>query len=328
MFRNFPGLLLRRPLARRRHQPPLAHAQPARECPLAHLHVVVLRPREVMQRKDKLLRRHDPQIRLQPAFEPHARLRLAPRRNLLHPRPGAEPVHHRPDLGRRHQEIQVAHGFQPAAQAARRLRPRHLRQCAQSGRNRRGHRLGIPPQVTFAIGLAVADALEDLLLRLLPKAVERRHPSVGARGREFRQRFQPELLMEHLDFFRSQPRHLQHLQQARLDRSPELGQKLEAAGGVQLGDFLRQRLADALDALEPLVRDQPRQLRLLDRLESPRTRLIGAHLERILALQLQQGGDLVQRVGNFVLGHVAEFCPWNTRNTRKFSSRRVGNGTI
>ena len=55
------------PFPFRRHEPPLAQAQSARQRPLAHLHVVVLRAGEVVQREDKLVRRHDAQVGLQAA---------------------------------------------------------------------------------------------------------------------------------------------------------------------------------------------------------------------------------------------------------------------
>ena len=49
--------------ALRRDEPPFTQAEPARERPLAHLHVMVLRAGEMMQRENKLFVGHDPQIR-------------------------------------------------------------------------------------------------------------------------------------------------------------------------------------------------------------------------------------------------------------------------
>ena len=69
---------------------------------------------------------------------------------------------------------------------------------------------------------------------------------------------------------------------------------------------VRQRRSDAFDG-EQLVRtDQPDELRLLERFEHSRARLISAHLERILSLQFEQQTNLREYVRDFVFGHASK----------------------
>ena len=305
---QFPArVLLRfflgRPFALRRHQAPLAETEPAAERALAQLHVVVLRPGEMVQGKRKLGRRHDAQIRLQSALEAHARLRIALRRDLLHPGLRDKPVHHRREVLRRHDKIQVAHRLEPAPQAARRLGALDLGQRAQPRHDRLRNFRGLPPVVPPPVGFPVPDARDNFLLRLFAEAVELRNLARGTRLRQRRDARDPELVVQRADFLRTQSGDLQHLLQPRFNRRLQLLEKLQPARRVQLRDLLHERLAKPLDRPEFARRDQPRQFRFLDRLQRPRARLIRAHLKRVLALQLEQRPDLRQHIGNFVLLH-------------------------
>ena len=284
------------------HEPPLAQAQSAGQRPLAHLHVVVLRTGEMMQREGKLGGRHDAQVGLQAAGVAHARLRLPFRRHLPHLRPRGEPFDDRRPRLRGHEKIEVAHGFQPATQAARMLGAPHLRPGAQPLQDRLGHGEGLPPPVPPRIGRPVANARQDLLLAFLAESVERRHPPLRAGPRQFRDRTDPELLVQRLDLLRAQTGNFQHLHQAGGDRGLQFLVKLQPACRVQFGDFFRQRLADSRDGLQPVFGDDRAHI-LLQRLQRPRPRMIGAHLEGIFALQFQQHADLLQDSGYLVFGH-------------------------
>jgi len=65
-----------------------------------------------------------------------------------------------------------------------------------------------------------------------------------------------ELLVQHLDFFRAERRNLHHRQQALRNRSAEFFVIFEVTGLDQLGDLLMQRLADAGQLLDPVLRDK------------------------------------------------------------------------
>ena len=74
---------------------------------------------------------------------------------------------------------------------------------------------------------------------------------------------------------------------------------------MQLRDFLRQRLADALDLLQGARLDPLGDLIFAQSLQETRAGLIGADLERILALQFQQRGDVGKDGGDLGLVHGA-----------------------
>jgi hypothetical protein len=115
----------------------------------------------------------------------------------------------------------------------------------------------------------------------------------------------PSSLAQGRDLLRAEARNLQHLDQPGLDRRLQVLEEFEAARGVQLGDLLRQRLADALHALDPALGDELLKLIVLEGLDRPGARRVGPDLERILALELHQRPDLGKHVGDLVLGHRA-----------------------
>ena len=85
-------------------------------------------------------------------------------------------------------------------------------------------------------------------------------------------------------------------------------------------DLLRQRFADSLHALELVPLDQPSEILRLDRLQRARARGIGAHLERILSLQLKQGRDLVEHLGDLVLRHGRSVTARDRKSRRGYGS--------
>ncbi len=105
-------------------------------------------------------------------------------------------------------------------------------------------------------------------------------------------------------FFGPRPGNLQHLDQAGLDRGLELVEEFQPPRGVQFGDLGRQGLADALDALKPVLGDKLLELVVLQGLDRPGAGRIGADLERVFTLQLHQRPDLDQHVRDLVLRHL------------------------
>ena len=72
---------------------------------------------------------------------------------------------------------------------------------------------------------------------------------------------------------------------------------------MQLRDLLRERLANALHFLQRAGLDALGEFAFAERLDHPRAGLVGAGLEGILPLQLQQGADLGQNGGNLGFVH-------------------------
>ena len=289
-FRHHSGstrgsdLFLDRALALRRYEAPLTEAQASGQRALPHLHVVGFRSREVMQGKNKLVLRHEAQVRLQTAGKAHAGLGFTAGRHFLHARLRTEPVDHRSHLARGDNKIQIADRFQPAPQAAGVFRPHDIRESPQTRKNLRGHLVRIPPQVPTPVGLAIGNTLQQFLLGLLPKARQLRHlagPAGLGQGRDARD---SQLTMECPDLLRPEAGNLQQLHQSGLDRRLQLLKKHQFAGRAQLGDLLRQRLANPLHALQAFVRDQTIEFTLLDRFERAGSGGVGPDLERILSL--------------------------------------------
>ena len=180
-----PGrLVLCRSLARGGDQAPLAKAQAPVLGSLAHLHVVVLRAREMVERKRELLRRDDPQVGLEAALEADARLGAAARGHLAHAGHPGEPLDDGLHLGGGDDEVQVPHRLETAAQASGRLGAADLRQRPEPGQDRGGGLAGIPPEVPLRVRHPVADAGQDVLLGLLAEPRKRRDPAVLARRLE------------------------------------------------------------------------------------------------------------------------------------------------
>ena len=99
--------------------------------------------------------------------------------------------------------------------------------------------------------------------------------------------FDAQLVVQGLDLLRAQAGDFEHRDQPGRGRSLQLLVILQLAGGDEFGDLLLERLADAFDFAQALFGDELVQ-RLAQRLERARGILIGAGLERVLALQLQQ----------------------------------------
>ena len=76
----------------------------------------------------------------------------------------------------------------------------------------------------------------------------------------------------------------------------------EGAGAHEGGDLLRERLADPLEAREAALPDQVVHL-VLEAPEGAGGVEVGAALERVLALDLEEGGDLLEDVRDFAVVH-------------------------
>ena len=104
-------------------------------------------------------------------------------------------------------------------------------------------------------------------------------------------------------------RKLKQLEDARRVGGPKCLQEGQGAGGVEGDDFLRQGRADVGELGQPALAHQRREP-LAHPQHAVRRQVIGAHLEGILALQLQVQGDVAQGAGDGggiedVRGHAA-----------------------
>ena len=257
----------------------------------------------MVQREDELLRRHEPQIGLQTGPEPHARLALAARRDLLHARLRDKPLDDWRRFGRRHEKIQVADRLHPAAQTATGFHLTNAREFPQPFQDRSRRLPRVLPEMPTRVGLAVADTRKDALLRFVAKAVQRGDRTRRAGRPQFRNGVDAEFFLQRPGFLRADARNPQNLHQPRRHRRRQFLQKLQPARPVQLSDLLGQRLADTFHFLERAGLDPLPQLGLVQRFDDPGTGLVGADLEGVLALQLQQCADLGEDGGDLDFVH-------------------------
>ena len=197
------------------------------------------------------------------------------------------------------QQIDVADDLLATAQAARRAATHHVGMAAQAVQDRFRHGQGVAQQMARGVLAAELDALQNLGLGLFAEAVQLRDFAVLAGLLQLFHRFDAELVVERLDFFRTQAGNAQHRDQARRDGGLEFLVIGQFAGGDQFGDFFLEAVADALDALggfggEDLSR-WPR-----DGFQRAGGVDVGARFERVFALEFEQRGDLRQNFRDLV----------------------------
>jgi len=112
--------------------------------------------------------------------------------------------------------------------------------------------------------------------------------------------------VELLDRLGSETRELEELDEARRDLRAKPLEIGHPAGRDELGDLVRDRLADARDLRRvagPIGRDE------VDRAPADRVggTVVGDRLERELALDLEDVADLVEDAGEIAVGQVGGF---------------------
>jgi len=148
--------------------------------------------------------------------------------------------------------------------------------------------------------------LEQLFFGLRAEAMQAAQASVPRRAMQLLRRMHLELAVERLHLLRPQPRDAQQLGNAGRRALAQLLAQLAGAAGRDLAHLRRQVVADSRQLrqrpafgqlrgdVEPQAADQARRV------------AVGAHAERVAALELEQIGDFVEHARNVgvVNGHV------------------------
>ena len=145
----------------------------------------------------------------------------------------------------------------------------------------------------LAVGDAVLDALEDLLLGLGAETLELGDRAGLADLLQLREILDRELRPERADLLGPEPRDLHDLEQAGGDRSLELLVERQDAVAAERRDLIDERLAQPGNVGQLAAVDQLAEV-LGEVLEDAGAGGVRADLERVLARQLHQGGDLVE----------------------------------
>ncbi|MNY25155.1 hypothetical protein D3C86_1589160 [compost metagenome] len=150
--------------------------------------------------------------------------------------------------------------------------------------------------------LEEADAREDLVLGLGPEALERDQPVLVAGVLQLADRGDAQALVDGLDLLGAEVGDGEHLDEARGRRGHQLGMDRGGAGLDHLADHLGEPRANPLDGGQLALGDQAREVQV-GGLEQARPTREGADLEGVLALQLHEGGDRFEGVGDGLLVH-------------------------
>ena len=156
--------------------------------------------------------------------------------------------------------------------------------------------------MTLAVGDAILDAFEDLILRLGAEALELGNRAGFADLLQLRKIFDREQRPKSTHLLRSEARDLHDFQKAGRDRSLELLVEGQDAIATKRGNLVDQCFAQARDVGEFTSVDEFAEV-LGHVLQDAGSGGVGADLERILSGQLHERGDLVEDARDVILLH-------------------------
>ncbi len=184
------------------------------------------------------------EVHLEPVLHPDRALALALPEDLADAGLAGEDREDRPGLGRRGHQVHVRDQLAPPADAAGDVGPDHARGRADLGEERMGHREHIPEAPPGVGGAVLLDAGEDLLLAPLPEALEAADPLVAAGLLQLLDAPDAERFVERGGLLRPEVRQAEQLEDPGRELGAELLEEGQAPGPVELGDLLRQGVAD------------------------------------------------------------------------------------
>ncbi len=273
--------------------------------PFTQADIVGLGAGEVVERGAIARPRHHPQIDLRAGAEDHGGARRSLRDDALHLLIGDEAVDDaRAALGG-HQDVEVADRLLAAPVAAGDGDVANALLRLQIGGEGLGDLLGVEQAGATLDRAGALELGEDLGLGLGAEARELPQLARARRLGELFRRLDLELLEDGLHPLGSQARYRGDVGK-RLGRAAgDLVQQLEMAGLDQLGDLAGQILADARQLAQILSRRDHGGGGARKVLDRPRGVAVGAHAERVGALDLQQIRQTVEGRGDLgvVKGH-------------------------
>ena len=278
------------------------------ERPLAQLDVVLLAAGKMVQRVGVLGIGHQPQIALDAGLQPHGNFGRSARDDFRHLRPRDEELGHRRGITGGDDKIQVAHDLLAPAEAARFARARDRGMAAQFFGQAQGRRGDVAQPVKGRAAHPLGDGGEEVARGFLAEAGQLGHALVPASGIELGDGGDAELFVKRLDFLGAQAADLEELEDGAREAGFQVLVVLQLSGGDEFGDFLGQRFADAFDLPEFAVAHRGFQIARVH-FHRARSGDVGADLERIFALEIEQLRDAGEGIGDGLLGHGVRFTP-------------------
>ena len=260
---------------------------------LAHPDVVLLRAREVRERRAEARRRDDPEIDLDPLAMTDRRLRTSRLQDLDRLGEVHEGVD-RPLRARRDgEEIDVPDGFLPPPDRACHFHAADAGHAPECPRELLGERERLPERHPLLPPAHDGDALQDVLLGL---GLDSREPVElpGPRQRlESRQAPDTFALVEQLGGLRPDTRHVEERDHTGRDAAFRRLDLLHLPGLEVLDDLAGEVLPDSRHVIEPpLARDDLHVLR--ERLDVLRCPAVGADAKHVRPAQLEHVGHEVE----------------------------------
>jgi hypothetical protein len=281
----------------------LAEPQPLAHRELAHAHVVILAPSEVLQRCAERLRLDDAEVDVQSRLVQDRSARRAFRDDLRRGRQAAEGLHDARGVARGHEDVDVLDCLAAAARRARDLDPVDPAVRAQDLHDLLRDRARHVQWRARAARAPAGDALQDVVARLLAHARHADDAPGATRLLELLDGADPQPLVERAGGLGAEAAHL--------EQGGEGGRQLAAQGLHVAHGAGRQVLLDpggqlAADAGQggqaPTGGDGGHVLgQRLHRLGGP---LVGPDPEAALAPGLEERRDLIEKASNFEVFHL------------------------
>ncbi len=287
---------------------PAAEQSPLRQLPAAldgagaQRHVVRLAAGQVDPRRAEALRRHDAQVDLHAAAQQDGGAGVAGALDARRAMPAGEGGDDARRVARRNEHVEVADRLDAAAEAPRRLGAHDAGHAAQVGEEVGEDRLRLRQQDPAAGLPLLGERGQEARLRRLAEAGQLGELARRRRGLELGQGGDAQAVPDDPRPLRPQPRQPHQLEERRRRVLLQRLEPRQVSGLDQLADAGADLLADAgqlgrIAALRQQLRH--RQRVPLDR---ARGTAEGAHLERVLALDLQEVGKAVEGVGDLEVG--------------------------
>jgi hypothetical protein len=263
--------------------------------------VVLLAAGEIHESERVFLVGHDAQVGLEAVLEHDTRLGLARREDAFDQRVFAEGLGNGGGVLGRDDDVDVVDGFVAAAGAAAggeadgvRVRPQVVE---QGGRGVGGD----GSEVASGALLEVGETEEDFFLGLGPEAIEAGDFVVLAGFFQIGERRDLEFFVEGFDFFRTEAGNVEKFEQFRRELRDQFVVVGKLSRGDEGRDFFAEGVADPRDAFQFIFADERSKV-VFEHFKGARTVVVGADLERIFALELEQKSDALEDVNDLVAG--------------------------
>ena len=270
--------------------------------------MVLLAAGEMVQGGGELRFGDHAKVRLQAVAQPHRALGRAAGDHLHHLDRSCEGLHR--GVGRRggDDEIDVAVGLCVPADAPGDLGAQDARDLADPLEQLLGDAPALVERLPRLARLRLSDAVEDELLGALAEALQAPHAALAGDALEVVEVRYVQFADEDGRLARAEPWHAHQVERAERELLAEVVEEAQVARSDELGDLFRDGLADPVhlgerSLLHTLVETARRGGVGGKRLEGVGAELVGAHLEGVLSLDLQELRDLSQSLGDLARRH-------------------------